>query len=170
MAEFPKFDEEFKQNVSEKFQNVKEKVSDAILTEEGKLDTERIGNAVTDTAKRVEESVKESYQKFSEEYVKDGSLDKEKLGETARRTYRRAGRVLATGVSKLADFLTDKFGTQDQNGEIVDSELVVEPENASDVTAEPEDFVTEEAAPEEPAVEVAAAEAPAAEEIPQENQ
>jgi t-SNARE complex subunit (syntaxin) len=52
MADFPKFDEEFKQNVSEKFQNVKEKVSDALLTEEGKLDTERIGNAVTDTAKK----------------------------------------------------------------------------------------------------------------------
>ena len=144
MAEFPKFDEEFKQNVTEKFQNVKEKVSDAILTEEGKLDTERIGNAVTGTAKRVEESVKESYQKFNEEYVKDGSLDKEKLGESAKRTYRKAGRALATGVTKLANFLTEKFGTQAQNSEIVDTEVVAE-EAALVVTAEPEDFVTEEA-------------------------
>ena len=147
MAEFPKFDEQFKQNVSEKFRNAKEKVSDAILNEEGKLDTERIGNAVTDTAKRVEESVKESYQKFSEEYVKDGSLDKEKLGEAAQRTYRKAGRALATGVTKLADFLTDKFGTQGQNGEIVDTEIVADAA-APVVTAEPEDFVTEEPAQE----------------------
>lgn len=147
MAEFPKFDEQFKQNVSEKFRNVKEKVSDAILNEEGKLDTERIGNAVSGTAKRVEESVRESYQKFSEEYVKDGSLDKEKLGEAAHRTYRKAGRALATGVTKLADFLTDKFGTQGQNGEIVDTEIVAE-EAAPVVTAEPEDFEAEEPAQE----------------------
>ena len=147
MAEFPKFDEQFKQNVSEKFQNVKEKVSDAILNEEGKLDTERIGNAVSGTARRVEESVRESYQKFNEEYVKDGSLDKEKLGEAAQHTYRKAGRALATGVTKLADFLTDKFGTQGQNGEIVDTEIVAE-EAAPVVTAEPEDFEAEEPAQE----------------------
>lgn len=161
MAEFPKFDEEFKQNVSAKFQDVKEKVSDALLTEEGKLDTERIGNAVTDTAKRVEDSVKGSYQKFQEEYVKDGSLDKEKLGEAANRSYRKAGRSLATAVTKLANFLTDKFGTQGQNNEIVDTEIVPEApveepaaeetpveapteEASAEVTAEPEDFVTEE--------------------------
>ena len=167
MAEFPKFDEEFKQNVSAKFQDMKEKVSDALLTEEGKLDTERIGNALSDTAKKVEESVKDGYKKFNEEYVKDGSLDKEKLGEAAKRTYRKAGRSLATGVGKLADFLADKFGTQSQNNEIVDTEIVseapveeptaqelpVEVEipteeapavEAGDVTAEPEDFVTEE--------------------------
>ena len=173
MAEFPIFDEEFKQNVSAKFQEVKEKVSDALLTEEGKLDTERIGNAVTDTAKKVEDSVKESYQKFQEEYVKDGSLDKEKLGEAANRSYRKAGRSLATAVTKLADFLTDKFGTQSENSEIVDTEIVpeapveepaaeetpmeveipaeetpvqgsAEVEAPAEVTAEPEDFVIEE--------------------------
>ena len=137
------FDEEFKQNVSEKFQSVKEKVSDALLTEEGKLDTERIGNAVTDTAKRVEAGVKESYQKFQAEYVKNGELDKEKLSETAKRTYRKAGRGLATGVTKLANFLTEKFGVQGQNGEIVDTEIVPE-DKTPVVTAEPEDFVTEE--------------------------
>lgn len=124
MAEFPKFDEEFKQNVSAKFQSVKEKVSDAILKEDGSLDTEKIGNAVTDTAKKVEDTVREGYQKFSDAYVKDGSLDKEKLEEAAGRTYRKAGRSLATGVSKLADFLTDKFGVDGQNGEIVDTEIV----------------------------------------------
>ena len=124
MAEFPKFDEEFKQNVSAKFQSVKEKVSDAILKEDGSLDTDKIGNAVTDTAKKVEDTVREGYQKFSDAYVKDGSLDKEKLEEAAGRTYRKAGRSLATGVSKLADFLTDKFGVDGQNGEIVDTEIV----------------------------------------------
>jgi hypothetical protein len=158
MAEFPKFDEEFKQNVSEKFQNVKEKVSDALLTEEGKLDTERIGNAVTDTAKKVEDTVRGSYQKFQEEYVKDGTLDKEKLGEAANRSYRKAGRSLATAVTRLANFLTDKFGTQSQNNEIVDAEVVaeapveepaaeeipVEETASAEVTAEPDDFVTEE--------------------------
>ena len=128
MAQFPKIDEEFKQNVSDAFQNVKEKVSDAILKEDGSLDTERIGNVVTDTAKRVEDTVRDSYRKFSETYVKDGTLDREKLGEAANRTYRKAGRGLATGVSKLADFLTEKFGVQGQNGEIVDTEIVVESE------------------------------------------
>jgi hypothetical protein len=126
MAEFPKFDEEFKQNVNEKFRNVKEKISDVLFTEEGKLDTEKISGAVSDTARKVEQGARDSYQKFSDEYVKDGSLDKEKLTETAKRTYRKAGRALATGVSKLADFLTEKFGTQGQNGEIVDSQLVTE--------------------------------------------
>ena len=98
MAEFPEFDEEFKQNVSAMFQDVKEKVSAAILKE-------------------------------------DGSLDKEKLEAAARRGYRKAGRNLATGVSKLADFLTNKFGVNGQNGDIVDTHLVV---------AEPEDFAEEE--------------------------
>ena len=136
------FNEEFKQNISEKFQNVKEKVSDALLTEEGKLDTHRIGDAVSDTAKKVEDGVKDSCRKFQSEYVKDGQLDKEKLGDAAKRTYRKAGRGLATGVTKLAAFLTDKFGVQGQGGEIVDTEIV--PEEAPVVTAEPEDFVTEE--------------------------
>ena len=111
---------------------MKEKVSDAILKEDGSLDTEKISSAVNDTAQKVEEGVRGSYQKFSDEYVKDGVLDKEKLGEFAKRTYRKAGRTLATGVSKLASYLTDKFGVQGQEGEIVDSEIV---------TAEPEDFV-----------------------------
>jgi hypothetical protein len=126
MAQFPKIDEEFKQNVSAKFQNAKEKVSDAILKEDGSLDTEKIGNAVTDTAKKLEDGVRDSYRKFSEAYVKDGTLDKEKLSEAANRTYRKAGRGLATRVSKLADFLTNKFGVQGQNGDIVDTEIVTE--------------------------------------------
>ena len=150
MAQFPKFDEEFKQNVSEKFRSVKEKVSDAILTEDGSLDTGRISDAVTGTAKKVEDNVREGYRKFSEAYVKNGSLDKEKLGETVSRTYRNAGRSLATSVNKLAGFLTDKFGVQGQSGGIVDTEIVSDPfdevtypasEEPVEVTAEPEDFV-----------------------------
>lgn len=137
------FDEEFKQSVTDKFQTVKEKVSDVLLTEDGKLDTQRIGNAVTDTAKRVETGVKDGYQKFREDYVKNGELDKEKLSESAKRTYRKAGRGLAAGVTKLANFLTDKFGVQGQSGEIVDTEIVTE-EAVPVVTAEPEDFVAEE--------------------------
>ena len=132
MTQFPGFDEEFKQNVSEKFRQVKDKVSDAILKEDGSLDAEKIGNAVSDTAQKVENGVRAGYQKFNAEYVKNGSLDKEKLGEAARSSYRKAGRSLATGVSKLADYLTDKFGVQGTEGEIVDTEIV---------TADPEDFV-----------------------------
>ena len=134
MAEFPKFDETFKQNVNEKFQNARKKVAGAILKEDGSLDTERISSAVSGAARKVEEEVKSGYEKFSNEYVKDGSLDKEKLAEAAQRTYRKAGRSLATGVSKLADFLTDKFGTQASNGEIVDTHIV---------TADAEDFEPE---------------------------
>lgn len=141
MAQFPKFDEEFKKNVSEKFRNVKEKIYGTILKDDGSLNTEKISNAVTDTAKKVEDGVKESYQKFNEEYMKDGSLDKEKLGQTAKRTYRKAGRSLATGVSRLADFLTEKFGVQGQNGDIVDTQIVPEQPEPGVVTAEPEDFV-----------------------------
>ena len=135
MAEFPKFDEEFKQNVSEKFQNVKDKLSGAILQEDGSLDTEKIGGAVMDTARKIEDSVRIGYQKFNEEYVKDGTLDKERLGESAKRTYRKAGRSLATGVSRLSAFLTEKFGTYSENSEIVDSQVV---------TAEADDFETQE--------------------------
>jgi len=148
MAQFPKFDEEFKQNVSAKFHNVKEKVSEAILKDDGTLDTEKIGNAVSGTVKKVEDSVLDSYRKFSETYVKDGSLDREKLGEAANRTYRKAGRGLATGVSKLADFLTDKFGVQGQEGEIVDSELVPDApaaEEPAEAAAGEEASKTEEA-------------------------
>lgn len=121
------FDEEFKQKVSEGCEKVKEKLSDALLTEEGKLDTEKIGNAARETAKNVEAGVKEGYQKFNENFRKeDGSIDKEKLGDAAGKTYRKAGRFLATGVSRLAQFLSDKFGTNADNAEIIDSELVVE--------------------------------------------
>ena len=153
MAQFPKFDNEFKQNITAKIRGVKEKVSDAILKEDGSLDTGRISDAVTDTAKKVEDNVRDGYRKFSETYVKDGSLDTEKLGEAASRTYRKAGRSLATGVNKLADFLTDRFGVQGQNGEIVDAEVVEDPfdevaypdqEDAVEVSAEPEDFVPDE--------------------------
>ena len=137
------FDEEFKQNVSAKIQNVKEQVSDAILKDDGSLDTEKIGNAVTGTVQKVEDSVRDSYRKFSEEYVKDGSLDKEKLCEAANRTYRKAGRGLAAGVTKLAEFLTDKFGAQNPNGEIVDTELVPEAPIEEPAAAE-EDVPAEE--------------------------
>ena len=126
MAQFPKIDEELKQNIAAMFRQAKEKVSGALLKEDGSLDTERIGNAVTDTAKKVEDSVRDGYRKFNETYVKDGSLDKEKLEEAASRTYRKAGRGLATGVTKLAEFLTDKFGVQGQPGDIVDGEVVAE--------------------------------------------
>ena len=137
MAKFQIFDEDFKQNVTEKCNAAKEKLSDALLTEEGKLDTEKIGNAVEGTFKKAEETVKDSYRKFNEEYVKDGSLDKEKLGEAANRTYRKAGRSLATGLSRLAKMLADKFGVNADNNEIFDAEVVSE-----------EDFVAEEPAQE----------------------
>lgn len=124
MAKFIHLDEEFKQNVTEKYNQVKEKVSDAILTEDGSLDTEKIGNAVSDTARKVEADVRRGYQKFSENYRReDGSLDKEKLSDAANTAYRRAGRSLATGVTRLAGKLADKFGV-DQEGAIIDSELV----------------------------------------------
>ena len=110
MAKFQILDEEFKKNVSEGCDKIKEKLSDVLLTEEGKLDTEKIGNATRDTFKKVEDGVKDSYRKFSDEYVKDGSLDKEKLGEAANRSYHKAGRFLATSVTRLADVLTGKFG------------------------------------------------------------
>ena len=135
MEEKNNVNEEFKKNISDKFHAVKEKVSDAVLKEDGSLDTDKIGNTVIDTAQKALDSVQEGYRKFRDEYVKDGQPDKEKLGDAAKRTYRKAGRTLAAGVSRLADYLTDKFGVQGQSGEIVDSRLV---------TAEPEDFVTEE--------------------------
>ncbi len=126
MAKQPIFDEQFKQNVNDKYQAVKDKVSDAILNEEGKLDTDKLESKVTETAQKVEQNVKAGYQKFSDAYIKDGSLDTEKLGQSARTTYRKAGRVLATGVGRLAKALSDKFGVMDQNAEIIDSELVRE--------------------------------------------
>lgn len=157
MAKYQIFTEEFKQNVSESCDNIKEKLSDALLTEEGKLDTEKIGGAARDTAKKVEEGVKESYRKFNEEYKKeDGSLDKEKLGEAANRSYRKAGRFLATGVTRLAEILSDKFGTNSENGEIIDSELVTEEPVEEPVPVVAEEPVVEEvveAPAEEPAQE-----------------
>ena len=71
-------------------------------------------------------SLREGYQKFNDKYVKDGALDREKLEDAAKRTYRNAGKSLATGVSKLAEILTDKFGVQGQSGEIVDSQIVAD--------------------------------------------
>ena len=149
MAKFQIFDDAFKQNVTEKCNAAKEKLSDALLTEEGKLDTEKIGDVVEGTFKKAEESVKDSYRKFNEEYVKDGSLDKEKLGEAANRTYRKAGRSLATGLGRLAEKLSDKFGVNGENNEIFDAEVV---------TADAEDFVTEEAPAEVPVIEESAQE------------
>lgn len=127
MAKQQIFDEEFKQNVADGAKKIKEKLSDALLTEDGSLDTERIGNTVGDALKKVEEGVKDSYQKFSENYVKeDGKLDTEKVEAAVAGTYQRAGRFLATGMTKLAGILTDKFGVQSEEGKIVDSELVAE--------------------------------------------
>lgn len=127
MAKQQIFDEEFKQNVADGAKKIKEKLSDALLTEDGSLDTEKIGNAVGDTLKKVEEGVKDSYQKFSDSYMKeDGKLDTEKVEAAVTDTYQRAGRFLATGMTKLAGILTDKFGTQSEDGKIVDSELVAE--------------------------------------------
>lgn len=119
------FEEEFKQKVSDSCEKIKDTLSDALLTEEGKLDTERIGNAARETAKNVEAGVKKGYQKFNENFRKeDGTLDKEKLNDVAAKTYRKAGRSLATGMTRLAQILSDKFGTNADNGEIFDTELV----------------------------------------------
>jgi hypothetical protein len=118
------FDEEFKQNVSDKYQAVKGKLSDALLTEEGNLDTEKIGSVVTDTAKKVEGTVREGYERFNREYVKDGKLDKEKVGAALNDTYKKGGRFLATSMTRLAEILTDKFGSNSQKGEVIDTELV----------------------------------------------
>ena len=124
------FDEEFKQKVSDGCEKIKDTLSDALLTEEGKLDTEKIGNAARETAKNVETTVKEGYQKFNENFRKeDGSLDKEKLNDAAGKTYRKAGRFLATGMTRLAQILSDKFGTNADNAEIIDTELVEQPED-----------------------------------------
>ena len=121
------FDEEFKQKVSNGCEKIKDIFSDALLTEEGKLDTEKISNAARETARNVEDGVKEGYHKFNENFRKeDGSLDKEKLNDTAAKTYRKAGRSLATVMTRLARILSDKFGTNADNGEIIDSELVEE--------------------------------------------
>ena len=121
------FDEEFKQKVSDGCEKIKDKLSDALLTEDGSLDTEKIGTAVGDTIKKVEEGVRDGYQKFSDSYMKeDGKLDTEKVGAAMNTTYHKAGRILATGMTRLAEKLADKFGVQDENGQIIDSELVAE--------------------------------------------
>lgn len=136
MAKQQIFDEEFKQNVADGAKKIKDKLSDALLTEDGSLDTQKIGNAVGDTLKRVEEGVKDGYQKFSDSYMKeDGKLDTEKVSAAANDAYQKAGRFLATGMTKLAGKLADKFGVQEENGQIIDSELVAE-EPAAEVTEE----------------------------------
>lgn len=146
--------EEIKQNVTESCEKIKDKLSDALLTEEGKLDTERIGNAVTDTFKKVEEGVKDGYQKLSDSITdENGDLDKEKVGAAVNRTYHKAGRFLATGMTRLANKLTDIFGTQEEKGEIIDTEVVAEepvqePETEVHQPAE-EPVVVEEPAQEE---------------------
>lgn len=130
MAKYQIFDEEFKQSIAQGCEKIKDKLSDALLTEEGNLDTEKIGNAVEGTFRKVEEGVKDGCQKFRDSYVRDdGSLDKTKIEETVHTTYRKAGRVLAAGMSRLAEKLTDEFGIQEENGEIIDSELVTEESN-----------------------------------------
>lgn len=136
MAKHQIFDEEFKQSIADGCEKIKDKLSDALLTEEGSLDTEKIGSAVGDTIKKVEEGVRDGYQKFSDSFMtEDGRLDKEKVGEAVNSTYQRAGRILATGMTRLAGKLTDKFGTQEASGEIVDSELVAE-ESAAEAPSE----------------------------------
>jgi len=125
MAKFIKLDEEFKQNLTDKYNKVKDKVSDAILTEDGSLDTERIGSAVKNTADKLEAGVKDRYQKFNEAYRKeDGKLDTDKLGDAAESAYRRAGRSLATGMTRLAGKLSDHFGTNETSGTVIDAEPV----------------------------------------------
>lgn len=146
MAKQQIFDEEFKRSVGEKYSAAKEKLSDALLTEEGKLDTGKIGSAVEDTFKKAEAGVKDSYRRFNEEYVRDGHLDKEKVGEAANRTYRKAGRRLATGMTRLAEKLADKFGVDGEGGQVIDSELVTE-EPAQAVSQE--DFAPDAPAQEE---------------------
>ena len=121
------FDKEFKQNVAEGCEKIKNKLSDTFLTEEGNLDTAKIETAARDTFNKVETGVKEGYQKFSDAYLKeDGSLNKEKLGDTLNTTYYKAGRVLASSITRLAERLTDKFGTDSEEGQIIDAELVAE--------------------------------------------
>lgn len=121
------FDEEFKQKVADGCEMIKDKLSDALLTEEGHLDTEKIGNAARETVKNVEAGVMDGYQKFNDNFVtEDGHLDREKLSDAASSTYRKAGRFLATSVTRLGQILSDKFGTNGDNAEIIDSELVEE--------------------------------------------
>lgn len=139
MAKFQIFDENFKRNLSDSCGKLKDTVSDAILTEEGKLDTGKISSAARNTIQKVEDGVKDGCRKFSQEYMKDGSLDKEKLGDAANRGYQKAGRFLATSMTRMADKLADKFGLDGDEKEIIDSELVDE-EAAVDVTANAEDF------------------------------
>ena len=131
------FDEEFKQKVSDGCEKIKDKLSDALLTEDGSLDTEKIGNAVGDTIKKVEEGVKDGYQKFSDSYMKeDGKLDKEKVGAAVNNAYQKGGRLLATGMTKLAEKLVDKFGVQEHEGQIIDSELVTQDPAAEETKEE----------------------------------
>lgn len=123
------FDEEFKQKVSDSCGKIKDTLSDALLTEEGKLDTEKIGNAVTDTFRKAEDGIKDGCRKFSEEYVRDGHLDTDKVGTALNDSYQKAGRFLANSVSRLAEKLSDRFGTDGEPGAVFDSEIVTgEPE------------------------------------------
>lgn len=127
MAKIQILDEEFKKSIVDGCEKIKDKLSDALLTEDGSLDTEKIGSAVGDTIKRVEEGVKEGYQKFNENYRnEDGKLDTEKVEAAVNISYQKAGRALATGMTRLAEKLADKFGVQEENGQIIDSELVAE--------------------------------------------
>lgn len=127
MAKYQIFDEEFKQSIVDGCGKIKDKLSDALLTEEGNLDTEKIGNTVGDALKKAEAGVKDGYQKFSDSYMtEDGKLDTEKVEAAVNNTYHKAGRILATGMTRLAEKLVDKFGTQEETVQIVDSELVSE--------------------------------------------
>ncbi len=127
MEKTPIFHDEFKKKVSEGCDAIKAALSDALLTDEGRLDTEKIGDAARDAAKKVEDTVREGHQKFSEDFLRDdGSLNREKLRDAADRTYRKAGRFLATGMSRVAEKLSDKFGTDAECVEVIDSQLVTE--------------------------------------------
>ncbi len=136
MAKQPIFDEGFKQNVTESCEKIKDKLSDAFLNEDGKLDTEKLGNTARDTFKKVEDGIKDGYHKISEPFVgEDGQLDKEKVGAAVNDAYRKTGRFLATSMTRLAEKMADKFGVDGETGDIIEAELVTE---EPDAESEPE--------------------------------
>ena len=138
MAKFQIFDENFKQQVSGTCKTAKEKLSDAVLTEEGRLDTEKISAAARNAVKKVEGGVKEGYQKFSDNFIDEqGRLDTDKVEDAVTNTYHKAGRRLATSMTRLAGKLAGKFGIDGENTDVIDSEVVA----GNTVEADEDDFV-----------------------------
>jgi hypothetical protein len=160
MAKQPIFDEGFKKNVSESCGKIKDKLSDTFLTEDGKLDTEKLGNTARDTFKKVEDGVKDGYHKISDPFVgEDGQLDREKVGSAVNSAYMRTGRFLATSMTRLAEKMADKFGVDEENQGYADSEYVSEEhfaeaspaqEDTPEAAAEPVEEVIIQVAPEAP--------------------